>query len=237
MMVKKNTADEPRDDRGPDKGQIAASPYEAPMDGHMGLGDVVYWVASNGHSYSPADDIEAFEVVRSAIDRGHLQVEGLNKNNVMVAIPGNRFSNVTAFEPSETQDFFSPIEDKHPKTQFGGTLTPPREDEPELRRIRCRVADVIKLWPFGHTQSEETQSGTIGPRKPSNRAIKMWAVDAAVKSLWPGGVPWNVDGGIPQVYKTKIINHAEEQHGKKYLDNSNKTIQRYFSDHYGWDNM
>ena len=211
-------------------------PYEKPMDGWMHLGEVIYWVASEGKSFHPTDQSEAEADVFSAIDRDRLPVEGLNRTGEPEPIPASYFSNVTAFEPSETQSLFEQNEDKPPLTAFGGMLTLPGEDDPRWRRIRCRKDKVRELWPFGNAQSEEAQPNTKRPRKPPSRAIKMWAVDAAVKSLWPGGVPWNVDGGVPQTYKTKIIDHDAEHHDRKFLDNANKTIQRYFSDHYGWDN-
>jgi len=220
MMVDKKAADEPRDDE-PDKGIIAASPYEAPMGGHMFLGDVIYWVASEGHDHHPNDQDEAAQSVFNAIDCGRFPVEGLNEKNEPEVIPSGYFSNVTTVEPSETQAFFSPVEDKFPLTQFGGTLTLPREQEPKWRRIRCEVAEVINIWP------KSWWSATAVPKTRPGDSELVERINAVIQKAKPRV------GSHSYRRMAALICKASQTGDGKFEGFSQSTVIKILTDNYG----
>ena len=144
----------------------------------------------------------------------------MNEKNEPEVIPSGYFSNVTTVESSETQAFFSPVEDKLPLTQFGGTLTLPREREPKWRRIRCEVAEVINIWP------KSLWSATAVPKTRPGDTELAERIKAVIDEAKPR------DGKHSYRRMAELVCRSDQPGGGKFENFSENTVVKIISDRY-----
>ncbi len=202
------------------------SPYDDPMDGWMYLGEVIYWVASEGKSFHPSDQDEAEKAVFVAIDCNRLKVEGKNADGEPEPIPGSYFSNVITTGPSEWRPFFSQIDrdpnsdidDPDARIEFGGTLTLAGKDKPKWTNIRCKKESVINIWP------KSLWSATTGPKSRPSDAGLAERIEAVIAEARPRKGK--------QSYRQMAALICKDD-GGKFENFSQNTVIKILTDKYG----